>query len=112
MVAREWQPPPEPEYVSRLEGISKMNRLLSAKFRVPMLVWNDLNPDFVTLYGLSESEVQVLLNEIRATRKQLAELGATHATFKADPMGGIVVSIPPFPVEGGAVYDRFLATIR
>ena len=89
-----------------------MNRLLSAKFRVPMLVWNDLNPDFVTLYGLSESEVQVLLNEIRATRKQLAELGATHATFKADPMGGIVVSIPPFPVEGGAVYDRFLATIR
>lgn len=111
-VAREWQPPAEPVYVSRLEGLSKVNRLLSAKFHVPMMVGYDLNPDFVALYGLSESEVQALRNEIQAAYKQLAELGASHATFKADPKGGITVSIPAFPTEGGAVYDHFLATIR
>jgi len=116
------QPPPpvraqatqmsKPPFRDRLMALSEMNSLLRAKIRVPLLVGEDINEDFVKLYGMSAHEVAQLKASFSAAKHKIAELDAAHALI--EPMGvhAYSISIPAYPQEGGVVYDELMRSIR
>ncbi len=93
--------------LERLKIISEMNARLTSKFTIALLMGEELNPDFVKLFGLTPADEARLKGEIAAAKLRMAQLEASHATIKPKEKGGWVVTVPPFPVEGGEVYDRF-----
>lgn len=91
----------------RLKVVSEMNMLLNSRFTVTLMTGDILNPDFVKMFGLTPGEEARLNAEIAAAKLRLARLEASHATIKPMQNGGLVVTIPPFPAEGGEVYNTF-----
>ena len=98
--------------MERLKFVSEMNARLNSKFIIPPFTGDVLNADFVKMFGLTPAEEARLNAEIAAVKLRLAQLEASHATITPTDKGGLVVTIPPFPTEGGEVYNAFQNAFR
>jgi len=82
------------------------------RISVPPVQFGQLNEDFAAVFELSAAEAQRLRASIAATRARLDALEASHAQIVAEGNGRFTVTVPPFPEEGGAVHDDFVAALR
>lgn len=103
---------PKPSYRDRLSTIAELNSLLRVKIAVPLLNFDEVNDDFVKVYGLRPGEVARLKANFAAAKNSLAIWEAKHATIEPSGENGYSISIPPFPQEGGLVYDGLLQSIH
>jgi hypothetical protein len=110
VVTAEPEPPPAP--LSRLRAIAELNRARPMRISVPPVQFGQLNEDFAAVFELSPAEAQRLRASIAATRARLDALEASHAQIVAEGNGRFTVTVPPFPEEGGAVHDDFVAALR
>lgn len=101
-----------PDYLARLQVLVDLNATQQNKFLVPVIAGENLNDDFVSLFGLSSSETNRLADAIASARRKLAELEAQHAEIERSGDGEFTVTVPVFPAEGGAVHDELTETIR
>jgi len=104
--------PPVPAYRERLRKIAEVNSLLNSRIAVSMFNHDELNETFLKVYDVTPDEVARLKAHISAAKTALTRLEAEHAAIKPTEGGGYSISIPPFPEEGGRVYDDFLQGIR
>ena len=115
-IAADIEPAPHPSpnvaRFARLKAISDLNKLLSRKISIPMVSGGRINRDFVVLVGLTEVQVDALNKEIKAAHDQLAGLEAERARFEPQDDGTIKIFVPPFPGDGGKVYDHFVSKVR
>lgn len=102
---------PTTSLVQRLKALSEMNDLLSGKFSVSIFDGQDINKDSIEIFGLTQAEAQRLRNELAAAQEQLARLEAGRAEIRPLGEGKFLVTIPPFPTEGGKVYDQLMGSI-
>lgn len=65
-----------------------------------------LDDTFVTLFALNSAEKDQMQQAVDAARAHLAELERKNATITRQPDGSIVIAVPPFPSDGGKVYDQ------
>jgi hypothetical protein len=98
--------------LERLNVVAEMNARLNTKFTVSLTAGDVLNPDFVKMFGLTPAEESRLNGEMAAAKLRLAQLEASHARITRTQNGGLVITIPPFPVEGGEVYNTFEHALR
>ena len=105
-------PKPNPPYRERLNVIAEVNSLLQMKIVVPLLNGYEVNEGFIKVYGLTSGEVAQLKASFSAAKKNIAMLEAKHASIEPYGENGYLISIPPFPQEGGAVYDGLLQSIH
>jgi hypothetical protein len=98
-----------PKFVS---VVTELNRVLQSKISVPMLFGEELNPDFVSIYELSERETNQLKAALKNARGRLAELESRHARIEPKGPTEFTISIPTFPAEGGLVFDDLTKAIR
>ncbi len=98
--------------LAKLQSVVDLNRVLNQKISVSMLSGDELDKDFVALFGLSSDEVKTLKDAVVKAKAQLAELEGLHA--RIEPKGGdkFTITIPDFPKEGGVVFDEFTKTVR
>lgn len=82
------------------------------RISVPPVQFGRLNEDFAAVFELSPAETRQLRASITATRARLDALEASHAQIVAEVDGSFTVTVPPFPEEGGAVHDDFVAGLR
>ncbi|MBA4138314.1 MAG: hypothetical protein C0518_13460 [Opitutus sp.] len=78
---------------------------------VPPILFEHLNPDFVTLYELTRAEVEHLESVLSRARNQVAELEVEKARISPQSDGTIRVTIDPFPDQGGVILDTVRAEI-
>jgi len=104
--------PPAPSYRERLQKIAEVNSLLNSRIAVSMFNHDELNETFLKVYDVTPNEVARLKAHISTAKTTLTRLLAEHAAIKPTEGGGYSISIPPFPEEGGRVYDDFLQRIR
>ena len=101
-----------PTRLVRLQMVTDLNHLLRSKISVPMFSGEEINPDFVALFGLTTGDVKILNDAIAHAKAQLAELESSHARIEPKGSGKFTVTIPIFPKEGGLVSDEFMKTVR
>ena len=106
--------PPDPTaaLMARLEMISDLNASLTNKFVVSILNGEELNEDFVRLFELSASDASRLKAALAAARAEITRLESQRAQIEPKGNGKFAITIRPFPLEGGAVYDRLNNSIR
>lgn len=71
-----------------------------------------LNEDFVQAFDLTPAERQELEGLIAASKMGIAQLEAKQARVESQADGGFTIVIPPFPKEGGEVYDQFVGKLE
>jgi hypothetical protein len=95
-----------------LQSLRVLADLQQRKLVRPTLTFLDrrgkLDESFVSLFALNATEQEQLQHSIDIVRSNLADLERANATMWRDPSGNIVVSVAPFPQEGGAVYDGMM----
>jgi hypothetical protein len=98
-----------PKFVS---VVTDLNRVLQNKISVPLLFGEELNPDFAAVFELSPREKNELKTALQNARVRVAELESRHARIEPKGPKEFTISIPPFPAEGGAVFDELTKSIR
>lgn len=102
----------KPVYRDRIAALSDLNSLLRAKISVPLTNGEEVNEDFVKVFGLTAAEVAQLKVSFAEAKKRIAELEASHASIVPEGENAFTISILPFPKEGGQVYDSLLQSIH
>lgn len=89
--------------------------LSKQKLLAPQLNFVDssgvLNPAVASVFDLTPQEQQTLTQSLTTAHDKVAELEKLNATITRTPDGKIVIDVKPFPGEGGAVYDEFMASV-
>jgi hypothetical protein len=67
-----------------------------------------LTPAFVELFALTPSEEVALQQSLDRARDRLGDLERENATVAQNTDGAVVLSVKPFPEEGGAAYDELV----
>jgi len=98
--------------VERLASIKRLNAVLHYKFFVRFMSDAFVSEDFVQVYGLSIQERDSIDAAIAAAEKRLEAMEVRNAVVSLEKDGKVRVEIPPYPKEGGALYDEFLNTLR
>ena len=70
-----------------------------------------LTSAFVGLFDLKPAEQESMQAAIERARVKLADLESANGKITRDANGDIVMSIQPFPTEGGKIYDETLNDI-
>jgi hypothetical protein len=95
----------------QLAMIARLNTQIQQKVRVSMLTIDQLNPDFVVWFGLTDAEVQQIEKLIASVREGLRALEAQHVVLEPSGDETINLRIAPFPEKGAEVFDRFQAQL-
>ena len=70
-----------------------------------------IDESFASLFDLKPGEREYLQRAIDEARERLGEMERSNATVTRDGDGNIVVSVRPFPQEGGQVYDAMMQRV-
>jgi hypothetical protein len=105
-------PPEIPVSVrDHLAMLSRLNAQLQRKVQVPLVTIEQLNPDFVVWFGLSDAEVRQLEEAIASAREGVRALEAQHVVMEPSVDDTINLRISPFPEQGAEIFDRFQAQV-
>ncbi len=96
----------------RLRALAELNGCLGNKISLPLLSFDELNADFLAVYDVTAAEKERMEAAVAKAQKEVANLETKFAVITPGPDGGFSISIPPFPEEGGAVYDELHRTVR
>jgi hypothetical protein len=97
-----------PVVKDRLSMLVDLNERLQQKYGTSMLMLGRLNEDFVRVFDLTAAQQQELKTAIQTARDELGRIEASLARIDPRADGGFNVSVPPYPRDGGAVYDQFI----
>jgi RNA polymerase sigma factor (sigma-70 family) len=98
-----------------LEVLKLLADLQQKKLLQPSLMFLDrlgkVDGSFAQLFALTPDEQDRMQQLVDATRGKLAALEQANAKITRDRKGDIVISVHPFPAEGGKVYDATMSGI-
>lgn len=103
---------PSPAALTPLQELAVLADMQQRKLLKPVLTILDrkgkLDSSFADLFALNADEQDRLQRAVDTVRQKLADLERANATVTRDDRGNIVVAIPPFPTDGGKVYDEMM----
>ena len=98
--------------LERLALFAELNRRLRAKFSLsPVNYSQKLDENFVRLFAVTPVEREEFESLVATTDAGLARAAANVARVEPQADGTFKISIPPFPEEGGRIYDQFVAKV-
>jgi hypothetical protein len=108
------QPKTETSFSTRLKSLLELNQFLKfqPKISVPLFNGDTINQDFVALFDLSPQQIDKMRNLVSAVKMRIAQIEAAHAVIEPKGDSEFLISVPPFPTEGGLVYNDMLDSIR
>ena len=72
---------------------------------------HEISPEMALFYGLTPQETEQLVRASQQTKKRLDELYQKHVQLEATSDSEMLIAtVPPFPDEGGKVYNDLLAS--
>lgn len=106
--------PPEnaPLVGTRLRALVELNGCLRHRIPVPLVESDKINDDFVAVYEVSASEKALLEEAVAKAKNRMRELGAKFAVITPGTEDDFRILIPPFPEEGGILFDEFSRSVR
>ncbi len=108
------EPPRDPDSpLASLQAVLELNRRATRPlFSFSISRGNQLNDDFCVAFAVTETEKAALKAAFAATKAGISRIEADLARIEPRSDGGFTISIPPYPREGGELYDRFVATVQ
>lgn len=106
--------PPEnpPPVGTRLRALVELNGCLRRRIPVPLVESDKINDDFVAVYDVTSSERALLEAAVAKAKDRMRELEAKIAVITPGAEDDFRIQIPPFPEEGGIIFDEFSRSVR
>lgn len=97
--------------MERLRLLTELNQRLMIKLGIPLRgnKGYTLNDDWVKAFDISPEERRKLEALVEAAVMELKQTAAKVAQVSTQADGTLTVTVPAYPSEGGAIYDRFIA---
>lgn len=104
--------PAEPAGLDKLQWLAAMKRQGILETPVPVMDGRGkVDPKFADLFHLTPAEASAMQAALDSARTRLNALAQANAKVVEDSPNRFVLSVTPFPEEGGQVYDETFASL-